>query len=76
MVLNGCDAAEDAADWIDAFGSTHPVLCDYDDVASDLYRDGFGNPQHVVIDRDMNIIYRSTGPADPGISESRVLDLL
>ena len=76
MVLNSCDEPEDAADWIEAVGSTHPVLCDSEETAWDLYGVGMGKPQYILLDREMNIVYRGMGPGDYDTAESRVIDLL
>jgi hypothetical protein len=76
VVLRDCDEPEDAADWIDYFSSTHPVLCDSELVGWDLYGVGTGKPQYTVFDREMNIVYRSLFPSDRAVAEAAVLDLL
>lgn len=76
MVLRDCDGPSDTIDWIEAFGSTHPVLCDRDLAVWDEYGIGLGKPQYIVMDQEMNIAYRGMGPADHTTAEARVLDLL
>ena len=76
MVLRDCAEPASAGEWIEAFGSTHPVLCDSEATAWDVYGVGLGKPQYIVIDQDMNIVFRGMGPGDASEAEAEVLELL
>ena len=64
------------ASWVEDFGSTHPVLCDIDLEAWDLYADGPIKPQYIVLDREMNILMKTSSPVGHTEAEAAVLDAL
>jgi hypothetical protein len=76
VALHDSSTIADAGEWSTRFGDSHVVLADTDNAVWDQYRDSRIQPQYVVFDRDMTILYKGQTDVAKEEAEALILGLL
>lgn len=74
--MSGGMTLEKAADWVEYYDITFPVLADLDGSVSAAWRGGASTPLFLVLDRDLTVRFRGSGSDAHAEAEELVLEML